>query len=80
MMNMNTAATNQQDAMLKSKNLAILEDQLNYEALFNRKLNIYANYCTDQNLKNLCQQAAQMHKQHYDILLNYLNSHNKPVQ
>lgn len=26
-------------------------------------------------LKNLCQQSSQKHKQHYNELLNYLNSH-----
>lgn len=72
--------TNNQPAMIESKNLTLIEDQLNYEALCNKKLNLYANYCTDQNLKSVCTKAAQMHKQHFDTLLNYLNSHNKPQQ
>lgn len=71
---------NNQAAMIASKNLTMLEDQLNYEALCNKKMSLYANYCQDQNLKNVCQKAAQMHKQHFDQLLNYLNSHNKPQQ
>lgn len=71
---------NNQAAMIASKNLSMLEDQLNYEALSNKKLSVYADYCQDQNLKNVCQNAAQMHKQHFDQLLTYLNSHNKPQQ
>lgn len=71
---------NNQTAMIASKNLTMLEDQLNYEALFNKKMSLYSNYCQDQNLKNVCQKASQMHKQHFDQLLNYLNSHNKPQQ
>lgn len=74
---MNGANTTQQ-AMIDSKNLSILEDQLNYEALCNKKLSVYADYCTDQNLKQVCQKAAAMHKQHFDSLFSYLNSHNKP--
>jgi hypothetical protein len=86
-MNMNTNTntntgmnTNTQPAMLSSKNLGILEDQLNYEALCNKKISLYTNYFVDPNLKNVCQKAAQMHKQHFDMLFNYLNSHNKPQQ
>lgn len=79
--NMSTGTTTgTQAAMLTSKNLGILEDQLNYEALCQKKIALYANYCQDQNLKNVCQRTAQMHKQHFDSLLNYLNSHNKPQQ
>lgn len=66
---------NQTSAKLDANNLKILEDQLNYEALMNKKFSTYAGYCTDAELKNLCQQAAQKHKQHYNELYNYLNSH-----
>ncbi len=60
---------------LDANNLKILEDQLSYESLMNRKFSTYAEYCTDTELKSLCQQAAQKHKQHYNELFNYLNSH-----
>lgn len=60
---------------LDSNNLKVLEDQLSYELLMNKKFSNYAEYCTDTELKSLCQQAAQKHKQHYNELLNYLNSH-----
>ena len=71
---------NSQSSMIASKNLTMLEDELNYEILCNRKMNLYANYCVDQNLKNVCDKAAQMHKQHFDQLYGYLSSHNKPQQ
>ncbi len=67
-------------AMLSSKNHTILDDQMNKEALNYKKMNLYASYCNDQQLKNVCQKAAQMHKKHFDTLFNYLNSHNKPSQ
>ncbi|AKL93875.1 hypothetical protein CACET_c03590 [Clostridium aceticum] len=72
---MNTNMNNQATPQLDANNLKILEDQLNYEAMMNKKFATYAGYCTDTELKNLCQQAAQKHKQHYNELLNYLNSH-----
>ncbi|WP_330371298.1 hypothetical protein [Alkaliphilus transvaalensis] len=76
-MNQNQQGMNNQQGnmQLDSNNLKILEDQLGYESLMNKKFSTYANYCTDTQLKNLCQEAAQKHKQHYNELLNYLNSH-----
>lgn len=77
--NMNNNQTMQNNGSgqnkLESNNLKVLEDQLNYECLMNKKFSNYAEYCTDTELKNLCQQASTKHKQHYDNLLNYLNSH-----
>lgn len=60
---------------LDAPNLKILEDQLNYEILMNKKLDQYAEYCTDPQLKSLCRQGAQKHKENFNELLNYLNSH-----
>lgn len=60
---------------LDASNLKVLEDQLNHESLMAKKFSNYANYCTDTELKNLCQKASQKHKEHYNELLNYLNSH-----
>lgn len=68
------------DSMLSSKNLTILQDQMSTEALFCKKLEMYANTTTDTQLKGLFNKATQLHKQHFDTLLNYLNSHNKPQQ
>ncbi|MDD4295426.1 MAG: hypothetical protein PHC69_00505 [Ruminiclostridium sp.] len=80
-MNSNMQNQNQANkAMLSSKNLTILDDQMSKEALNYKKMNMYANTCNDQQLKTVCQKAAQMHKQHFDTLYNYLNSHNKPAQ
>jgi len=67
-----------EDSMLTSKNLTILQDQLNYEALYSRKFQYYASICQDAELKNICEKAAQMHRMHFDILFNYLNDHSRP--
>lgn len=70
----------QGQAMLTSKNLTILEDMLNYESLNYKKLDMYAQSCNDPELKDVFTKAAQLHKQHFNMLFNYLNSHNKPAQ
>jgi len=79
-MQQNNQQAQQGQAMLTSKNLTILEDMLNYESLNYKKLDMYARTCNDPQLKNVCNKAAQLHKQHFDMLFNYLNSHNKPAQ
>jgi len=66
---------NIQSGQMDSNNLKVLEDQLNYESLMSKKFSHCANCCTDMELKNLCRQSSQKHKQHYNELLNYLNSH-----
>lgn len=70
----------QGQAMLTSKNLTILEDMLNYESLNYKKLDMYAQGSNDPQLKGIFDRAAQLHKQHFNMLFNYLNSHNKPAQ
>lgn len=60
---------------IESKNLTILEDQLNYEALAVKKYQQAAGQCSNPELTNICNNAATKHKTHFDQLLNYLNSH-----
>lgn len=60
---------------MDSPNLRVLEDQLDYEIMMNKKMSQYAEYCTDPYLKKICRQGAENHKKNYNNLLNYLNSH-----
>ncbi|MGE5629502.1 MAG: hypothetical protein ACM3TR_00220 [Caulobacteraceae bacterium] len=60
---------------IEAKNLSIVDDQLNHEALAVKKYKQAAQMCTTQELIDICNQGAQRHKKHYDDLLNYLNSH-----
>jgi len=60
---------------LESKNLTILEDQLNHEALGNKKCDVYSNLFSDANAKNVVMQIAQHHRQRFENLLQYLESH-----
>lgn len=58
------------------KDLSIIEDQLYNEALAFKKWSVYTNQLQDQQLKTIAQTTAQHHRQHFDALQNYLNSHN----
>lgn len=60
---------------MEEKDLNIIKDQLEHEALLNKKFSQYENSCCDANLKQLCHEAAQTHKQNFTNLQNYLNSH-----
>jgi hypothetical protein len=66
---------NTQKPQLDNNNLKVIQDQIAYEALLTKKFNEYSTMCTDQNLKNTCTQASQTHKQNFDSLKNYLDSH-----
>lgn len=57
---------------LSSKDLSILEEQLFQESLMISKLKQYSKQCRDSELKNLCSNLAEIHKNHYDALLSYV--------
>lgn len=66
---------NNQKPQLDSNNLKVIQDQIAYEALLTKKYTEYSSMCNDQSLKNMCNQASQTHKQNFDNLKNYLDSH-----
>jgi len=68
----NSNATSPQ---IESKNLTILEDQLNKEMHAYQKCTQYESSFTDSTLKNTVKTLAQHHQSNFNSLLNYLNSH-----
>ena len=60
---------------LTARNLAILNDQLGAEALLVHKFNQAAQSVQDQAVSSQLSSISQLHRKHYDTLLNYLNSH-----
>ncbi|HEY8890964.1 MAG TPA: hypothetical protein VIM70_11980 [Clostridium sp.] len=66
---------NNENKQLESNNLKVIKDQLGYESLLNKKFSEYGAQCTDQNLKTLCNDASQTHKQNFTTLKTYLDSH-----
>lgn len=60
---------------LTARNLAILNDQLGAEQLLVHKFAQAAQTVQDQAVKSELQSMSELHRKHYDTLLNYLNSH-----
>lgn len=60
---------------LTSKNLTILNDQLNSEALLVHKYAHAAQSVQDPAVRSQLYSISELHRRHYDTLLNYLNSH-----
>lgn len=63
------------DKQIEENNLRVIKDELSYEALMNKKYDLYSQYCTNPELKNLCQQGAATHKQNFNQLKSYIESH-----
>ena len=59
-------------ASLTSKELSAIEDQLNCEQMLIKKFKAYAQVATDPQVKNTCEQIANQHKQHFDMLIGHL--------
>lgn len=64
-----------QKPKLDEKNLLYLEDTLNYEYLASKKCDAYSLQFTDDNCKTLSQQLSERHRERFDALYDYLNSH-----
>lgn len=71
-MAMSTATKSKQ---LEEPNLKVLSDQIGYESLMNKKCSEYANQCQDAQIKGIFNEAAQIHKQNFNNLKSYLDSH-----
>ncbi|MHB1405556.1 MAG: hypothetical protein ACYCV0_08190 [Desulfitobacteriaceae bacterium] len=65
----------QQPPQLTTKNLMILSDQLGAEALLVHKYSQAAQGVTDPAVQSQLNSMANQHRQHYQGLLAYLNSH-----
>ena len=63
------------ETTLQSKSLTILEDQMQHEFIACKKAEHYASTFEDKQLGDLANQLAACHRQRYDRLFNYLNSH-----
>ena len=62
-------------ASIDAKNLDIIKDQMYHEALAYKKCRIYSELLDEQPLKDMACSFAQHHRQHFDALQNYLDSH-----
>ena len=64
-----------QQPQLTATNLKVLIDQMNHEAIASKKCEFYSSLLGDPSLKGMVMTLAQRHREHYDKLFNYLNSH-----
>lgn len=60
---------------LEANNLKVIKDEIGYELLMNKKFYQYGEYCTDGGLKQLCTEASNIHKNNFNSLKTYLDSH-----
>lgn len=60
-------------ASLSADELNLLEDQMVQEELMVRKYKMFAQICTDPQLKQKCEQIAARHQNHYKRMLNQVN-------
>ena len=56
------------------RTLYIIEEQLNQEILLYKKYLNYGEKIFDSELKNICYNASQKHKENYQAILSYLYS------
>lgn len=66
------ANTNKQ---IEANNLKVIKDQLQAEVLMNKKFNEYSSASSDSAIKGMCSQASEIHKQNFNNLKSYLDSH-----
>jgi hypothetical protein len=66
---------NQNIPQVTAKNLTIIEDTLNYEALMVHKFAQAALSVQDSSMQSQLNAASDLHRKHFNTLLNYLNSH-----
>jgi hypothetical protein len=60
--------------VITTKDLAYLKDAMSWELLAMKKCRQYASFCTDPELQNQIDSVGQMHQQHYEKLLQYVQS------
>ncbi|MDD2203117.1 MAG: hypothetical protein PHT75_04430 [Bacilli bacterium] len=59
--------------MISTKDLDYLKDMLNWNFIAAKKAAHYLQHIEDEDVKNVITQVGDMHKQHFNILLNILN-------
>ena len=64
-----------QNSTIQAKSLTILGDQMQHEYVACKKAEHYASCFNDAQLKAIANQLAGDHRQRFDRLFNYLNSH-----
>jgi rubrerythrin len=56
-----------------TKELNYIKDGVSWEELIVKKYTEHAQYCQDQEIKNIFNGLAQLHRNHYNHLLGHIN-------
>lgn len=64
-----------ENKQIESNNLKVIKDQMGFEFLMNKKCSEYSQIVTDAGLKNICTEACKVHKDNFNNLKTYLDSH-----
>ena len=75
---MNQQHMNQPPEIITSKDLSYIKDALSWELTAMKKCNFYSQQTNSIKVKEALDQAGQMHKQHYETLLQHLDE-NKAI-
>lgn len=60
-------------ALVAQKELEFLDELISAEMLAATKFTTYSQMCTDPQLKQYLQQAAQAHQRHYSALMKHVD-------
>lgn len=60
---------------IEANNLKVIKDEIEHELLMNKKFRKYADCCNDSQLKSLCTDASNVHRENFNSLKTYLDSH-----
>ncbi|NLG82691.1 MAG: spore coat protein [Bacilli bacterium] len=72
---MNQTSMKQPPNVISNKDLSYIEDMLAWNLTAAKSAREFASHVNDQEIKQELEQTFQMHKKHYDELLNFLQSH-----
>ena len=72
---MNQTTMKQPPNVISNKDLSYIEDMLAWNLTAAKSAREFASKVNDQEIKQEFEQTYQMHKQHYEVLLNFLQSH-----
>jgi hypothetical protein len=59
--------------MISGKDLDYIKDMLNWNFIAAKKANHYLEHIQDEEVSTIMQEVSEMHKKHFNMLLNILN-------
>jgi hypothetical protein len=70
------AIMEQPPQVITTKDFLYLKDQLSWELLAMKKCRHFAQECSDPQIKQVIDEAGQMHQRHYQLLLKHMQNNN----